>query len=55
MTPREAYAEDVRRRPTYDGGAPRPAWDDLCDVARESWRRNPTPRNWNPTPQRKET
>ena len=46
-TPGElAYIEDVRRRPTYDGGEPRAAWSQLDAVIRQSWERNPTPRDW---------
>jgi hypothetical protein len=36
-----AYEADVRRRPTYDGGLPRPTWEQLCPVARWSWERRP--------------
>lgn len=46
MTGREAYEEDVRRRPTYDNGAPRRSWDQLDDIAQLSWTRNPTPRDY---------
>jgi hypothetical protein len=47
QTPGEiAYNEDVRRRPTYDKGAPRPAWAALETHAKQSWERNPTPRDW---------
>ena len=48
---RAAYAEDVRRLPLHHDGTPRPAWDALSDFAKETWRRNPTPRNltgWQP-------
>lgn len=41
-----AYEEDVRRKPTYDGGLARAAWDKLADHVKESWERNPTPRAW---------
>lgn len=45
VTPgRTAYEADVRARPTYDDGSPRPTWDQLCEVAKWSWERNPTPR-----------
>jgi hypothetical protein len=48
MTPGEAaYREDVRRRPAYDKGAPRPAWATLETYAKQSWERQPTPREWN--------
>jgi len=47
QTPGEiAYIEDVRRRPTYDTGAPRAAWATLDAVVRQSWERDPTPRDW---------
>ena len=47
MTPGEAaYREDVRRRPAYDKGAPRPTWAQLDDHAKASWERDPTPREW---------
>ena len=46
-TPGEfAYNEDVRRRPTYDKGAPRPTWAQLDYHAKVSWERDPTPREW---------
>lgn len=45
VTPgQSAYEEDVRRRPHYDGGAKRPEWAELSDVARWSWDRDPTQR-----------
>ena len=46
MTGREAYKEDVRRKPTYHNGQPRKQWDDLDAIAQWSWNRNPTPRDW---------
>lgn len=51
MTPQEAYEEDRRRRGMYDNGKPRPAWENLPEIAKWSWRRNPTPRNWSPVPE----
>lgn len=39
-----AYEEDCRRRPLYDDGAPRKSWQELGDVAQQSWYRNPTAR-----------
>lgn len=39
-----AYEEDVRRCPLYHDGTPRRSWSSLCEVARWSWERNPTPR-----------
>lgn len=48
MTPGQiAYQEDVRRRPTYGDGTPRKSWEELCDVARWSWEREP-PKTQNP-------
>lgn len=45
MTPGQiAYQEDVRRRPTYGDGTPRKSWEELCDVARWSWEREPPER-----------
>ena len=41
---RAAYEEDCRRWPRYHDGAPRPSWDALSELARSSWRANPTPR-----------
>lgn len=47
QTPGElAYNEDVRRRPYYDGGTPRRSWAQLDDHAKQSWERDPTPREW---------
>lgn len=42
---RAAYEEDVRRWPRYHDGQPRKAWDELDDVARWSWIRDPRPRD----------
>lgn len=39
-----AYENDCKARPHYDGGYERRQWSQLCDVARWSWERNPTPR-----------
>lgn len=41
-----AYIEDTRRRPTYHDGAQRKTWAQLRDFERDTWERNPTPRNW---------
>lgn len=41
-----AYEADVTARPRYDDGTARKRWTELCEVARYSWDRNPTPRNW---------
>ncbi len=34
---REAYEADVRKRPNYHDGSPRPRWDQLREVAKYSW------------------
>lgn len=38
-----AYEEDVRFTPTYDHGIPRHSWDQLSEIARWSWERQPEP------------
>lgn len=43
---RQAYEEDVRRQPLYHDGTPRIGWDNLSAQARDSWIKNPTPREW---------
>lgn len=55
---RAAYEEDVRRCPNYmfgtdpetgkqaDGTKPRPGWDKIEEVARESWRERPEPTDY---------
>lgn len=50
MNGREAYEQDVRGCPLYHDGSPRVGWNQLCEVARYSWDRNPTPRNTQPVP-----
>lgn len=40
-----AYERDLAAQPSYDGGARRPGWDRLGDIAKTSWERNPTDRN----------
>lgn len=42
MTGREAYEEDVRRKPLYEDGTPRKRWDDLPEIVRWSWKRRET-------------
>lgn len=49
MTAREAYEEDVRRKPTYHDGTPRKAWSELGEVEQWTWKRNPTPRTYEVT------
>ena len=39
-----AYEEDCRREPNYASGKPRPSWDQLDQLARQSWNVFPTPR-----------
>lgn len=41
-----AYLEDCRRKPLYHDKTPRVPWSALCEAVRNSWRRNPTPRDW---------
>jgi hypothetical protein len=49
ITPGEAaYIEDVRRRPTYHTGEPRLTWAQLDAWVKQSWERNPTPRDYAP-------
>jgi hypothetical protein len=43
---RAAYVEDCRRHPLYNDGRPRRAWEALGEIEHESWRRNPSPRDW---------
>ena len=45
-----AYEEDCRRKPTYPNGGQRIPWERLPDYAQWSWEREPTPRDWAPTP-----
>lgn len=39
-----AYQQDVQITPNYHDGKPRRAWDDLSEIVRWTWERNPTPR-----------
>lgn len=41
-----AYEEDVRRCPKYHDGTERPTWDALKHWCKDTWHRNPTPREW---------
>jgi hypothetical protein len=44
---RKAYEEDCRRKPTYENnGGQRRTWDELPDLVKNSWRKNPTPRTY---------
>jgi hypothetical protein len=47
-TPEAAYEADRLAHPLHHDGTARALWADLTDIARESWRLNPTPRNWAP-------
>jgi hypothetical protein len=45
MTPgQEAYERDLQQRPFYHDGGQRKTWEQLGDVERWSWERNPTNR-----------
>lgn len=47
VTPGElAYNEDLRRQPLYHTGEPRLTWAQLDAWAKQSWERNPTPRDY---------
>lgn len=37
-----AYEADLLRTPLYPDGGKRRLWEDLIDMARQSWERNPT-------------
>tara|TARA_R100000935_G_scaffold5325_1_gene12236 strand:- start:1973 stop:2146 length:174 start_codon:yes stop_codon:yes gene_type:complete len=50
MDGRQAYEADRKARPNYHNGKPRPAWDDLDDIAQHSWVKSPSPREWKPLP-----
>jgi hypothetical protein len=39
-----AYETELRARPRYDDGGQRKTWDQLPEIAKWSWERNPTPR-----------
>jgi hypothetical protein len=44
MTPgQRAYEQDVKERPTYHDGTPRPGWDYLASWAKWSWEKSPHP------------
>ena len=44
MTGKEAYEVELKARPNYETGSPRPTWDKLSEIAKYSWNKNPTPR-----------
>ena len=50
MTGKEAYEDDVKRDPIYQDGNRRLAWEQLTELARWSWDRNPTARTTNHKP-----
>ncbi len=39
-----AYETELLARPSYDDGSPRNTWDQLDDLTRSTWEKNPTPR-----------
>lgn len=41
-----AYIEDVNRQPNYHDGSPRKSWEQLSEVERSTWVKNPTPREY---------
>lgn len=43
----KAYELELTVWPYYHDKQPRKTWDQLCDIARLSWERNPTPRRMN--------
>ena len=53
---RVAYEEDCKRMPAFRHrgvtACLRSTWDELPEAVRDSWEKNPTPRNWS-TPARK--
>ena len=38
-----AYERELKREPAYHWGAPRPAWENLPEIARWSWERGNEP------------
>jgi len=45
-TAKQAYKEDCARCPTYHDGTKRKTWEQLGDIERSTWRKNPTPRTY---------
>lgn len=45
MAAKAVYEEDVRRWPNYDNGEPRKTWEQLSEISRWSWIRDPRPRD----------
>lgn len=39
-----AYEQDVSNQPTYHDGSARKTWQELGEIEKYSWERNPTPR-----------
>lgn len=46
---REAYREDCQRRPLYPCGTPRKQWEELAEIVKDTWRKDPWPRTWETT------
>jgi hypothetical protein len=47
MTGQQAYERDVAAHPTYPDGSPRPTWENLREIAKRSWNKDPTDRTSN--------
>lgn len=43
----KAYELELTVWPYYHDKQPRKTWDQLCDIAKQSWELNPTPRRMN--------
>lgn len=41
-----AYETELAIMPNYEDGKPRRLWSELPEHSRQSWERNPTPREW---------
>lgn len=41
-----AYETDVKKYKEAGGKMQRCSWDELPEYAKQSWKRNPTPREW---------
>ena len=44
-----AYEADLVACPLYHDGTPRKTWDQLDELCRSTWERDPTPRNFRRT------
>jgi hypothetical protein len=40
---RAAYEADIKQRPNYQDGGPRPSWERLSYIAQWSWEKSPYP------------